>query len=79
MTERMKSLTFIPEIEPVFSANVLAISALATSLATLLGVVLQLVNSFRNTKKIDATHDIAVQTLSATGRVYISPKVVKDR
>lgn len=56
------------------SSDVLAISALLTSLATLLGVIAQLVNSFRNTKKIDATHDIAVQTLQNTGRVYIGNK-----
>jgi hypothetical protein len=56
------------------SNDVLALSAFVTSLATLLGVIVQLVNSFRNTKKIDATHDIAIQTLSATGRVLISPR-----
>lgn len=56
------------------SSNLLALSALVTSLATLGGVIVQLVNSFRNTKKIDATHDIAVQTLQNTGRIYLQPK-----
>lgn len=56
------------------SSDVLALSALVTSLATLGGVVVQLVNSFRNTRKIDATHDIAVKTFENTGRIYIPPK-----
>jgi hypothetical protein len=60
------------------SADMMALSALVTSFATLCGVIVQLVNSFRNTKKIDATHDIAVQTLSATGRIYIPPKIDKE-
>lgn len=47
------------------------LSLVITSIATLLGVVVQLVNSFRNTKKIAATHDIAVATLSQTQRVYL--------
>lgn len=55
------------------TAEMMALSALLTSLTTLLGVVVQLINSFRNTKKIDATHDIAVQTLTATGAVRIQP------
>lgn len=55
------------------SNDFLAMSALVTSLATLLGVVVQIINSFRNSRKIDATHDIAVRTLSNTGRVYIAP------
>lgn len=56
------------------SSDLLALSALVTSVATLGGVIIQLINSFRNTKKIDATHDIAVQTLQNTGRVYLQPK-----
>lgn len=58
-------------METNFSSNILAMGALVTSLATLLGVIAQLVNSFRNTKKIDATHDIAVQTMQQTSRVYL--------
>lgn len=57
----------------MISNDILAISALVTSLATFLGVVLQLINSFRNTRKIDATHDIAVSTFNATQRVYVAP------
>lgn len=59
------------------SNDIFAISALVTSLATFAGVIVQLVNSFRNSKKIDATHDIAVRTLSQTSRVYL-PTVPKD-
>lgn len=55
------------------SADMMAMTALLTSLATLLGVVVQLINSFRNTRKIDATHDIAVKTFVNTGRVYAAP------
>lgn len=54
--------------------DMMALSALLTSMATLVGVVVQLINSFKNSRKIDATHDIAVQTLQNTGRVYIGPK-----
>lgn len=54
------------------SSDMMAASALVTSIATLLGVVLQLLNSFRNTRKIDATHDIAVRTFNATGGVNIN-------
>jgi hypothetical protein len=54
-----------------------AISLIITSLATLLGVVVQLVNSFRNSKKINATHDIAMQTMQQTSRVYL-PTAQKD-
>lgn len=53
------------------SSDILAVSSLVASIATLLGMVVQLVNSFRNSKKIDATHDIAVRTLSQTSRIYI--------
>lgn len=50
------------------------LSLVITSVATLLGVVVQIINSFRNTRKINATHDIAVKTFENTGRIYIPPK-----
>jgi hypothetical protein len=61
-------------METPLSSDILAISALVTSLATFVGVVVQLVNSFRNTRKIDATHDIAVQTFQRTGGINVQPK-----
>jgi hypothetical protein len=59
------------------SADMMALSALITSAATLIGVIAQLINSIRYARKIDATHDIAVQTLSATGRVYVGRSNVR--
>lgn len=49
------------------------LAVLISSLTTLLGVIIQLVNSFRNSKKIDATHKIAQDTFNQTQRVYIPP------
>jgi hypothetical protein len=60
------------------SSDILALSSLLASLATLGGVIVQLINSFRNTRKIDATHDIAVSTFNATQRVYVPPRTPKD-
>lgn len=59
------------------STDMMGLSALITSLATLIGVIAQFINSIRTARKIDATHDIAVQTLSATGRVYIGRSNVR--
>lgn len=47
------------------------LSLVITSIATLLGVVVQIINSFRNSKKIDATHALAQDTFNQTQRVYI--------
>jgi hypothetical protein len=59
------------------SSNLLAIAALVTALGTFIVQIFTLVNSFRNTKKIDATHDIAVTTMQQTQRVYL-PTAKKD-
>lgn len=56
------------------SADMMGLSALITSIATLIGVIAQSIRSIRMSRKIDDTHDIAVQTLSATGRVYVTPR-----
>jgi hypothetical protein len=64
-------------METPLSSDILAIAALVTSLGTLAGTIINMVNSFRNSKKIDATHDIAVTTMQQTSRVYL-PTAKKD-
>jgi hypothetical protein len=64
-------------METAISSDILAVAQLLLAISTLAGVIAQLVNSFRNSKKIDATHDIAVQTMQQTSRVYL-PTAKKD-
>lgn len=64
-------------METPLSSDILAVAALVSSLGTLIGILAQLVLSFRNGKKIDATHDIAVTTMQQTSRVYL-PTAKKD-
>jgi hypothetical protein len=64
-------------METPLSSDILAIAALLSSLGTFAVTIVNMVNSFRNSKKIDATHDIAVTTMQQTQRVYL-PTAQKD-
>jgi hypothetical protein len=58
-------------METPLSSDILAVAALITSLGTFAATIINMVNSFRNSRKIDDTHDIAKQTFNQTQRVYI--------
>ena len=60
-------------METPLSSDIMAIAALVSSLGAFIGSLVTMVNSFRNGKKIDDTHDIAKATFNQTQRVYISP------
>ena len=61
-------------METPLSSDIMAIAALVSSLGAFIGTLINMVNSFRNSKKIDATHDIAVTTMQQTSRVYLPAK-----